>query len=191
MAQAVEMLQTVAAAFAESPVLVVADSWFGNAGLFAPLSASAYEFQLLSRLRANIILHALPDERQPNQRGRTRKYGIRLGSTIEVARQSQGKARTIAVFLYGKQREVRAYDKVVMLKNLRCPARVVWVFRKTRWVAFFSTDLSLSVQQIIEYYGARWKIESGFKEIKQDIGSAKSQVRDAHAVINQYIPILK
>jgi len=71
---------------------------------------------------ANIILHALPDERQPKQRGRTRKYGTRLGSTTEVARQSQGKARTIAVFLYGKQREVKAYDKVVMLKNLRCPA---------------------------------------------------------------------
>ncbi len=67
-----------------------------------------------------------------------------------------------------------------MLKNLRCPVRLVWVFRKTRRVAFFSTDLTLSAQQVIEYYGARWKIESGFKEI----GSAKSQTRNAHAVIN-------
>ena len=38
--------------------------------------------------------------------------------------------------------------------------------------------------KIIEYYGARWKIESGFKEIKQEISSAKSQTRHAHAVIN-------
>ena len=37
---------------------------------------------------------------------------------------------------------------------------------------------------IIEYYGARWKIEAGFKEIKQEIGSARSQTRNAHAVIN-------
>jgi hypothetical protein len=28
-----------------------------------------------------------------------------------------------------------------MLKNLRCPVRVVWVFRKTRWVAFFTLSL--------------------------------------------------
>jgi IS4 transposase len=42
----------------------------------------------------------------------------------------------------------------------------------------------LSVEQIIEFYGARWKIESGFKEIKQEIGSAKSQTRNPHAVIN-------
>ena len=71
-----------------------------------------------------------------------------------------------------------------MLKTLKCPIRVVWVFRKTQWVALFSNDLDLSIKQIIEYYGARWKIESGFKEIKQEIGSSKSQTRNAHAVIN-------
>ena len=54
----------------------------------------------------------------------------------------------------------------------------------SQWIALFSTDLNLSTQQVIEYYGARWKIESGFKEIKQDIGSSKSQTRNAHAVIN-------
>jgi IS4 transposase len=41
-------------------------------------------------------------------------------------------------------------------------------------VALFTTDLALSVEQIIEFYGARWKIESGFKELKQEIGSQKS-----------------
>ncbi|MBL4903593.1 MAG: transposase [Desulfocapsa sp.] len=45
-------------------------------------------------------------------------------------------------------------------------------------------SLTLSIEQIIEYYGARWKIESGFKKIKQDIGSSKSQVRNADAVLN-------
>lgn len=47
-----------------------------------------------------------------------------------------------------------------------------------------TTDLELSIEQIIEYYGARWKIESGFKEIKQEIGSSKSQTRNADAVLN-------
>ena len=71
-----------------------------------------------------------------------------------------------------------------MLKTLKRPVRVVWVFRQTRWIALFTTDLDLSVTQIIEYYGARWKIESGFKELKQDIGSQKSQCRNALAVSN-------
>jgi IS4 transposase len=71
-----------------------------------------------------------------------------------------------------------------MFKTMNCPVRVVWVYRTSRYVALASTDLSLSVEQIIEYYGARWKIESGFKEIKQEIGSAKSQTRTADAVSN-------
>jgi hypothetical protein len=93
-------------------------------------------------------------------------------------------ATTYAVNLYGKQRDVLAYERVVILKTLKCPVRVVWVFRKTQWVALFTTDLTLSVTQIVEYYGARWKIESGFKELKQDIGSQSSQCRNAQAVIN-------
>jgi len=42
-----------------------------------------------------------------------------------------------------RHRDVVAYDQVVMLKSLQCPVRVVWVFRKTRWVAMFATDLDL------------------------------------------------
>jgi len=71
---------------------------------------------------------------------------------------------------------------LVMLKTFKCPVRVVRVFRKTQWIAIFPIDLDLSIEQIIEYYGTRWKIESGFKELKQDIGSNKSQSRNAHAV---------
>ena len=102
----------------------------------------------------------------------------------DAATRYQDEANTYSVFLYGRQRDVLAHTKVVMLKTLKCPARVVWVYRKTRYVALFTTDLNLSVEQIIEYYGARWKIEAGFKEIKQEIGSAKTQTRDAHAVTN-------
>ncbi|MGB5567679.1 MAG: hypothetical protein WBM81_00120, partial [Sedimenticolaceae bacterium] len=35
----------------------------------------------------------------------------------------------------------------------------VWVYRKTQWVALMTTDLGLSVEQIVEFYSARWKIE--------------------------------
>jgi IS4 transposase len=61
---------------------------------------------------------------------------------------------------------------------------MVWVYRRSCYVALFTTDLSLKVEQVIVYYGARWRIEAGLKEIKQEIGSARSQARDAQAVIN-------
>ncbi len=37
---------------------------------------------------------------------------------------------------------------------------------------------------IIEYFEARWKIKSGFKKLKQIIGSRTSQCRNAQAVTN-------
>ncbi len=51
-------------------------------------------------------------------------------------------------------------------------------------IALFSTDLTLSVNQIIEHYGARLKIEAGFKELKQDIGSSQAQCKKTQTVIN-------
>ena len=41
-------------------------------------------------------------------------------------------------------------ERLVMLKTLRCQVRVVWVFRKTQWLALMTTDLTLSVAQIVE-----------------------------------------
>ena len=183
--QAAEMLIQLAHHFVDVPVTVVCDSWFGNDGLFKPVRKHLGDlFHLLSRLRSNTVLYAMAPKRKKAKRGRSRKYGNRLGTCAEIAARIQTQALTHRVFLYGHYRQVMASTTVVMLKTLKCPVRVVWVFRKTQWIALFSTDLHLSVEQIIEYYGARWKIESGFKEIKQDIGSSKTQTRNAHAVNN-------
>lgn len=184
--QATEMIIQIAHHFVDVPVTVVCDSWFGNDGLFKPVRKHlGSSFHLLSRLRSNTILYSLiPAKRPKRKRGRPHKYGNRLGTCTEMAARIKSEASCHRVFLYGHYREVMASTKVVMLKTLKCPVRVVWVFRKTQWIALFSTDLDLTTEQIIEYYGARWKIESGFKEIKQDIGSSKSQTRNAYAVMN-------
>jgi len=183
--QSVSMIAMLAAHFSGMSILTVCDSWFGNNGLLAPARKLMGEnFHLLSRLRSDIVLYAMPQQRQAGQLGRKRKYGERLGSTAEVAAMLRDKAAILHVFLYGKQREVVASSIVVMLKTLRCPVHVVFVYRRSQWVTLFTTDLTLSIEQMIEFYGARWKIESGFKEIKQDIGASRSQMRNAQSVMN-------
>ena len=185
LAQAAQMLINFGQYFADAPLLAVMDSWFGNASLWKPTrQALGHRFHLLSRLRSNAVLSAQPEPVKPGQRGRRRKYGQRLGTVSELASTFRASASTYRVDLYGKQRDVLAYTAIVMLRTLKCPVRVVWVFRKTQWVALFSTDVALSVSQVIEYYGARWKIEAAFKELKQDIGSRTCQCRNAQAVIN-------
>ncbi|MDX8411991.1 MAG: transposase [Mariprofundaceae bacterium] len=183
--QAVDMLVMLSTHFSGMSILSICDSWFGNNGLLAPARKMIGDaFHLLSRLRSNITLYAMPQAKTPGQRGRTRKYGEKLGSTADMGARLKEKAESHHVFLYGKQREVLSASIVVMLKTLRCPVRVVFVYRRTQWVALFTTDLSLSIEQMIEFYGARWKIEAGFKEIKQDIGASRSQTRTPHAVMN-------
>lgn len=185
MEQAATMLKDVHDYFQQA-LLIVTDSWFGNNGLWSRLDRGAEGcFHLLSRMRTNITLYdAPPAPVEYRKAGRPKKYGNRFGSVNDCAVLWKEKAQKYTVFLYGKKREVLAFSQTVMLKTMKCPVNVVWVYRQTRYVALMTTDLALSVEQIIEYYGARWKIEAGFKEIKHEIGSAKSQTRNADAVLN-------
>ena len=182
MEQSVDMISEIHSAF-QQPILTVADSWFGNNGLWKPLRKKiGSAFHMVSRLRANANLFDLPSKPARKRPGRPRKYGKKLGNASSLAAQVKYLAKEYTVNLYGKTRTITAHEQVVMVKTLKCPVKVVWVFRKTQWIALFSTDLSLSVEQIVEYYGARWKIESGFKELKQDLGSVQTQTRNPYAV---------
>jgi len=185
MEQAADMIKEVQAYY-QKTVLAVTDSWFGNNGLWSPLKQGADgKYHLLSRMRTNIALcDFAPVVEGKKGRGRPKIYGHRLGSVDDCAAKWRAMAASYTVFLYGQTREMQAYSRLVMLKSLKCPVRIVWVYKKTRYVALMTTDLTLSVEQMIEFYGARWKIESGFKEIKQEIGSSKSQTRNADAVLN-------
>ena len=186
MEQSAQMILKIAHHFSNHPVLVVADSWFGNKGLYKLINGKTDNcIFLLSRLRANNNLFDLPKPKPKKTRGAKRKYGDKLGNATDLASKFKSLAKFYMIKnLYGKTREVLAYEQIFMLKTLKCPVRVVWVYRRTQWVAFFTTDLNLSVEQIISFYSGRWKIESNFKELKGDIGSQKSQTRNAHAVTN-------
>jgi len=183
--QAVQMITEIADVFTNTAIVVVTDSWFGNNGLWKPLNEKlGQRIHMISRLRSNINIFELPDAYPQKGPGRPRKYGKKLGNTSSLADRYKHRVQEFRVNLYGHVRTVVSYDRVVMLKSLKCSVRVVWIYRKARWVALFSTDLTLSVPEIIEYYGARWKIEATFKELKQDIGSADTQTRNANAVKN-------
>ncbi len=150
--QSAEMLVQLAHHFDDVPLTVVCDSWFGNNGLFKPVRKHLGEsFHLLSRLRSNTVLYSMAPKRTTEKRVRPRKYGHRLGTCAEIAAMTKTQASSHRVFLYGHYRDVPVTTKLVMLKTLKFPVRVVRVFRKTQWIALFSTDLDLSIEQIIEY----------------------------------------
>jgi hypothetical protein len=183
--QAATMIADVAGAFEKAPVISVTDSWFGNNGLWKPMQRRlGSRFNLLSRLRSNNNIFQLPDSKTQKGKGRPKKYGPKAGTASSLASEFKQLANEYLVNLYGRSRTIVAYERIVMLKTIKCAVKVVWVYRGSQYVALFSTDLSLSLEQIVEYYGARWKIEAAFKELKRDIGSADTQTRHPVAVTN-------
>jgi len=162
--QAVEMVFSIAEIFQQGTILLITDSWFGNDSLYKPLNQGlGRDFHLLSRLRCNNTLYDMPGQSRRKGPGCPRKYGKKLGNAASLAKEYLLLAKEYDVNLYGRVRSVMAFDRVVMLKTLKTSVRVVWIYRKTQWVALFSTDMSLSVPEMIEYYGARWKPESRIK----------------------------
>ena len=183
--QSVAMLVDVAKSFTNVTILVVCDSWFGNRGLLGPARKKiGTTFHILSRLRSNSAIRAQPEPRTKSQRGRPAKYGQRLGSASELATCHRKDAQEYSVQAYGQRRTILAFSSLAMLPSLQCLVRIVWVYRRSQWVALFTTDLTLTLVEIVQLYAARWKIEASFKELKQEIGSRFSQTRNAHAVTN-------
>ena len=124
--QAVDMLTDVGAEFPKSKIIVATDSWFGNNGMWKPLREALGErIHMISRLRSNNNLFELPTVPIKRGKGRPRTYGDKLGTTSSVALVHKDQAREYTVNLYGRNRTVQAYDRVVMLKTLKCKVRVV------------------------------------------------------------------
>ena len=171
--------------WSKSPILIVTDSWFGNGKLYNKLKDDiGQSVDVLTMLRTNSVLYGLISDVKVKKVGRPSKYGTRVGSVKELAKKYKDNAREVTSLVYGKERKMFVYDEIFMSKSFKCKIRVVFTYYKNHFVALATTDLNLTVEQILEYYSARWKIESGFKELKHDIGSQKSQVRLEHSVKN-------
>ena len=109
------------------------------------------------------------------KRGRKRKYGERLKKLPELALDME---KQIGQFMiYGKIRECEYAEFECMHKKFKKRVKVVLVYMKNRVFPILSTDTTLSAQEMIENYSARWKIESGFKELKHEIGALDNQAR--------------
>jgi DDE family transposase len=168
-------------------VLTVCDSWFGTEPLLKEArNQSEFQIDLLSRLRINSALFELPSKETKVRKGCKRKYGERLPATKELAEQLKKDAETDRIHIYGKDRDCTFSQMRCMSRALKCKIKVIFIYRGSYVFPIFTTDLTLTAQQMIEYYSARRKIESGFKELKHEIGILDSQCRNKQAVENHF-----
>lgn len=135
---------------------------------------------VVGRLRKDAALRDLPPTLKPGQkrgRGRPRKYGQIKISLAKRAGQPRG-WQTVDCTLYG-QTVTKTYKTfLAMYPPAGGLVRVVIVKEEQGWFAFFCTDPTASVVEILEAIADRATIEQDFHDVKEVWGAGQQQVRN-------------
>ena len=88
--------------------------------------------------------------------------------------------------LYGAPAVKRYKTFVATWRPAGGAIRVVLVDEPTGWVAFFCTDVSVSVAGILEVIAARFSLEIAFRDCKEVVGAGQQQVRFVWANVGAF-----
>lgn len=145
---------------------VVVDAYFSKAPFINPLRQQ--DIHVISRLRHDAVGWdpPSPDQRSDAKRGRHWKLAdLFTALPLEM----------VEVQLYGQLVQVQAVCREVWLRDFSHLVKVVVVEGIKEPILLFSTDLSLSMAQIIEIYGARFTVELAIRDLKGHFGLADYQ----------------
>jgi hypothetical protein len=156
-------------------LLVVADGAYAKRPFLDRMRA--INAVVVSRLRKDAALFDLPPQKKRGQRGRPRKYGVHRLSLAGKAAHRHG--WLTGVFqLYGRCVEKTYKTFLATYPPAGGVIRVVLVKEDDGWIAFFATDPTLTVQEILEAVADRGTIEQNFHDLKEVQGAGEQQVRN-------------
>jgi hypothetical protein len=129
---------------------------------------------VLTRLRHDARLHALPPERRKKgQRGPTPKWGRKLSPPRRGGRWP-GPWRKGEAFIYGRMRKVRWKEVVCLWRvlghDVKVKAVVAEVEGYKKRFTLVSSAAGLTGMQMVELFCARFRQEDGFRDLKQRLG---------------------
>jgi hypothetical protein len=158
----------------KKPIWVVADGAYAKKDFLEP--AAALGMTVVSRLRKDAALRTLPGPRPPGKRGRPRTYGPDVIDLAKRAGQRRGWS-TETITLYGVATVKKYKTFLATWRPAGGVIRVVLVDEPTGWRAYFCTDTSASVADILTAVADRFSLEITFRECKQIVGAGQQQVR--------------
>ena len=166
-----------------SPIWVVADGAYAKADFLKP--AKALGMTVVGRLRKDAALRTLPGPRPAGKRGRPRTYGE--GKIDLAKRGGQRRGWSTETFtLYGTATVEKYKTFLATWRPVGGVIRVAQVDEPTGWRAYFCTDTSASVADILGAVADRFSLEITFRECKQVVGAGQQQVRFIWANIGAF-----
>lgn len=133
------------------------------------------QFHFVGPVLRRAALYDFPRPRRGQRRGAPRLCGRRLASLARWAGNSHRRWKNTTALIYGRRVSLKIKHRVCLWFRVayRRPVRVVLV-RDPKGIygdqAFFSTDLSLTPEQIIETFARRWAQEVTHRDAKQHLG---------------------
>jgi len=172
-----DMLRTIASWLPGRQILLLID---GGYAYKTPMRELPEHVEVVTRMRRDAALHALPGLRQPG-RGRPPARGKRLEAPEKMAKRPACVWTPLTV--RGTAYEIA--DRVVLWPSVfgARPVRMVAVRRPGGEAQFLcTTDLTLRASEVVEWYDRRWPIELMFHEVKERMGFEEPQCRVEKAV---------
>jgi hypothetical protein len=159
----------------QAKVWAAADGAYAARPFLDPVRASGVV--VVSRLRRDAKLWDLPPERKPGQRGRPRIYGEHRLQLAKRAGQTRGwQSLTYRCRGADVTREYKTF--LATSRLVRGVIRVVLVRYHDGWAAYFCTDSTAEVRDILEVVASRWALEEHFHDVKEVWGAGQQQVRN-------------
>ena len=176
------------------PFILVGDGGFACAKL--AWKCFKHNMALVSRLKMNARIYALPEESPAGKRGRKPKKGKRLISFKEMLKMEDLPWEEVEIAGYdGKKKKVKYLTNTAMWgADGFFPIAIRWVLVKDPTddmapLPLMSTDVTLTAIRILELYVDRWGLEVTFQETREHLG-VETQKQWSDKAIARTTPIL-
>jgi len=151
----------------------------GADGFYATLAGCGAAYtHLVSRMRCDAAIYALPGKERKHRRGPKRKRGKRLPTPTQIASRVKS-WRRVKTLERGKTKYRLVYARVVLWYKVSHTPVLLVISRdpagREQDDFFFTTDLKLTPAEVIGGFAGRWSIEDTFKNTKQSLGSEEPQ----------------
>lgn len=131
---------------------------------------NSFGVEMIAKAKKSCVAYREPPPRVPGQKGRPRLKGecVKVATLFETMKSAFVPAR---IEMYGKLQDICFYCiDLLWEKKLYQPLRFVLVKMGATNSILVSTRLDLDPETIIRLYSYRFRIETMFRELKQQIG---------------------
>ena len=170
---AAQMMAELATWLPEESFVLCAD------GAYATLAGHGLSrCAVVSRMRSDAALFDPPPPKT-GKRGRPRKKGKRLPTPPKLAASAKA-WQEVELDWRGEKKTRLVWTKDVLWYRV-CPEALVRlvVVRDPEGIEhddyFFTTDLEMAPDEVVEVYAGRWSIELCYRQVKQDLGGQQPQ----------------